>query len=250
MRVIAVIPSRFASTRLPGKPLSQICGKPMVQWVYERASLARSIAEVVVATDDERIERVVKSFGGKVEMTSPALNSGTDRVAAVATRLKADCYVNVQGDEPLIDPFAIDQAVELVTSGRFQMATAMTPLKNVADLTDLSVVKVIADKDGRSIYFSRLPIPYSRQAGPQNGKAFVCHRHVGLYVYTRDILKQITELSVSEIEKAESLEQLRALEAGISIGITEVDFESVGVDTPEDLEKVRLILEGRAKKNG
>ncbi|OFZ20888.1 MAG: hypothetical protein A2X94_05110 [Bdellovibrionales bacterium GWB1_55_8] len=246
VHVVAVIPARFASTRLPGKPLADIHGKPMIQWVYERTKKARGIDLVVVATDDERVARAVEGFGGRAMITSPDLASGTDRVAAVADAIPAKIYVNVQGDEPLMAPEAVEAAVELVRSGRFPMSTVMTPLRTRAELEDPSVVKVLADRTGRSIYFSRLPIPYSR--GPQpvaepDGTAdFICRRHVGLYVYTRETLFQFRSLPPSAIEQGEVLEQLRAVHHGIPIGITEVDFTSIGVDTPDDLEKVRKIL--------
>lgn len=243
-KTIVVIPSRFASTRLPGKPLADIHGKPMIQWVYERASQASGISQVIVATDDERIVDAVARFGGEARMTSPELASGTDRVAAIADQVPADIYINVQGDEPLIDPKAIEAALEWVGSGRFPMGTAMTALRSEEELRDPSVVKVLADPQGRAVYFSRFPIPYSRSTGPVAGERFACRRHVGLYVYDRDTLMRFRALPASSWEKAESLEQLRALENGIPIGIAEVNFQSIGVDTPDDLEKVRRILVG------
>ena len=243
MRVIAVIPARYASTRLPAKPLVDIHGKPMVQWVYERAKLARSVDRVIVATDDERILKAVKAFGGEAIMTSPDINSGTDRVAAIADQIDADIYVNVQGDEPLMATEAINRAVSLVSSGSFKMATVMTPMHDPDDLTNKAVVKVLADKFGRSIYYSRHPIPYSRGEAPGFGGSFVCRRHVGLYAYTKDTLMRIRALPMSAIEKGEMLEHLSAMEDGISIGITEVNFTSIGVDTPDELEKARKALE-------
>lgn len=242
LQVVAVIPARYGSTRLPAKPLADINGKTMIQWVYERAHQARGIVAVYVATDDERVASAVRAFGGKVIMTSPNIQSGTDRVWAVAQEVPGDVFVNVQGDEPLITGAAIEAGVELVTSGRFPMGTVMVPLKDETELRDPSVVKVIADRTGRSIYFSRHPIPYSRGPLPTSGSGFHCRRHVGLYIYTRETLKKFSSLPPSDLEKAEVLEQLRAMDAGISIGITEVDFTSIGVDTPEDLEKVRAIL--------
>jgi 3-deoxy-manno-octulosonate cytidylyltransferase (CMP-KDO synthetase) len=246
-KVIAVIPARYASTRLPAKPLADIHGKPMIQWVYEKAVQARGIHEVWVATDDERVAAAVRKFDGKVMMTSVDLASGTDRVAAVADQVAGDIFVNVQGDEPLMAPAAIEAAVELVTSGRFKMGTAMTRLRSEHELTEPSVVKVVADRTGRAIYFSRHPIPYSRGPRPSDG-AYVSKKHVGLYVYDRETLMRFRALPVSPLEQAEVLEQLRALADGIAIGIVEVDFDPVGVDTPEDLEKVRKILRGN--KNG
>ncbi len=203
---------------------------------------------MIVATDDPRIEETVRRFGGEAMMTSPDLQSGTDRVAAVADAVPADVYVNVQGDEPLMEPAAIEAAAKLVTSGQFKMATVMTPMRDAADLENMAVVKVIADKHGKAMYFSRYPIPYSRQKtpvkGPDGSESFVCRRHVGLYAYTRDTLFRIRSLPPSAIERGESLEQLRAMEDGISIGITEIDFTSIGVDTPEELELVRKLIHG------
>ena len=243
MQVATIIPARYAAQRLPGKPLADILGKPMIQHVYERAARARGVTLTGVATDDERIAAAVRAFGGKVWMTSPDLQSGTDRVAAVARQHpEIDIFVNVQGDEPLMDPRAIEAGVELVASGRFEMSTVMTPMRDVADLSNAAVVKVIPDDQGRAIYFSRHPIPYSRKPAPDAGEAFVCRRHVGLYVYKRETLLRFSSLPACAMERAESLEQLRALQAGIPIGIAEVDFTSIGVDTPEELEKVRSIL--------
>jgi 3-deoxy-manno-octulosonate cytidylyltransferase (CMP-KDO synthetase) len=240
--VIAVIPARHASTRFPGKPLADIHGKPMIQWVYERAKKARGIDRVVVATDDDRIAKAVRSFGGEAVMTSPDLQSGTDRVAAVADQIPARIYVNVQGDEPMIEPIAIERALGLVSSGRFGMGTAMTRLRNSEELDDPSVVKVIADRNDRAIYFSRFPLPYTRGPRPKQASQYASMRHVGIYVYDHATLVRFHSLAPSSLEQGELLEQLRALTEGIPIGITEVDFVSIGVDTPEDLEKVRRIL--------
>lgn len=214
----------------------------MVQWVYERASLAKGVFKTVVATDDDRISDAVRNFGGEVVMTSPEIQSGTDRVRAVAEQISADIYVNVQGDEPLIDALAIEAAIDLVSSGKFLMSTVMTPLKELEELTNPSVVKVLADRQGRALYFSRLPIPYSRGEIPTDVTQFVCQRHIGLYVFKRELLERWPNLPPSRLEKGEILEQLRALEDGISIGIVQVGMTSIGVDTPEDLEKVRQIL--------
>lgn len=218
----------------------------MVQWVWESASRARLATETVVATDDERIARVVHEFGGVAVLTSGELVSGTDRVAAVARERPADIYVNVQGDEPMIQPEGIDRAIELVASGKFSMSTLMTRLKTVQELNEPSVVKVIPDHQDRAIYFSRFAIPYSRENPSEKPTAspFICYRHIGLYVYNKETLLRLQALPPTPMEKAESLEQLRALYNGISIGCAEVQFTSIGVDTPEDLEKVRLVLNG------
>jgi 3-deoxy-manno-octulosonate cytidylyltransferase (CMP-KDO synthetase) len=240
--VIAVIPARFGSTRLPAKPLADIHGKPMVQWVYERAKAARGVDRVLVATDDERIAQAVKKFNGEYVMTSPDIASGTDRMAAVADQVKGGIFINVQGDGPMMSPIAIEKATELVRSGRFPLGTAMTPITSHEDLRNPNVVKVIADRNDRAIYFSRHPIPYSRGPEPGPGEPFACMRHVGLYVYERETLFKFRSLPPSRIEKAEVLEQLRALENGIPIGIVEVNFVSIEVDTQEDLDKVRSVL--------
>jgi 3-deoxy-manno-octulosonate cytidylyltransferase (CMP-KDO synthetase) len=246
MKIIAVIPARYGATRLPGKPLLDIHGKPMIQWVYEKAKEARLPSEVVVATDDERILKVVEGFGGRAVLTSSDLPSGTDRIAAVAAdpsgQYDADIYLNIQGDEPLMASEAIDAAVELITLHQYKMATVMTPLSSLEDLDNPNVVKVIANLQKRAIYFSRLSIPYSRGERPKTAAESIAKRHVGLYAYTREVLFQYMQMKPSPIENGEVLEQLRALEAGIDIGIAEVDFLSIGVDTQADLERVRKIL--------
>lgn len=244
-RVTIVIPARYGSTRLPGKPLLPILGKPMIQWVIERAQAARGVDAVWVATDDERIAAVVRACGAQCLMTDPALASGTDRVAAVADALPGDAqdiFVNVQGDEPLMDPHAIEAAIDLVRSGRFEMASVMTELASRAELNDPSVVKVLIDAQERAIYFSRHPIPYSRGEPPAEGHSFLCFRHVGLYAFTRGGLMRFRALPASALERAEMLEQLRALQVGMPIGMRQVNFVSIGVDTAADLQKVEEYL--------
>lgn len=245
MKAIAVIPARYSATRFPGKPLADLRGKPMVQWVYEGARRAKGIDQVIVATDDKRIFDAVKAFGGAALMTSDTLLSGTDRVAAVAEVTDADIYLNVQGDEPLIEAGAIEGALALVKDGRFTMSSAMTRLKSHGELENRTVVKALADRSGKAIYFSRYPIPYSRVAPPPV-EQLACFRHLGLYVYRKDILKRLTTLPPSPLELGESLEQLRALDNGIAIGLAVVESVSIGVDTPEDLETVKAILAARA----
>lgn len=252
MRVLIVIPARYAAQRFPGKPLADLNGKPMIQWVYEAAARVRSPeghpVAAVVATDDERIARAVEGFGGRHVMTSHDLKSGTDRVAAVAAASEFQGYdvlVNVQGDEPLIESQSIAAGIELVTSGRFPMGTVMTRLRSRAELEDRNVVKVLASRSGQAIYFSRLPIPYGRQPNPD--AAYLCFRHIGLYVYTRETVLRFSRLEPSPLEQAESLEQLRALDHGIPIGICEVRSVSIGVDTPQDLETVRKCLNVQSK---
>ncbi len=249
MMVVAVIPARYGSTRLPAKPLADICGKPMIQWVHEKAKQSKLCTRVFIATDDERVADAVRAFGGEVVMTSPDIQSGTDRMAAVARILSergvhADVLVNVQGDEPLIDGGSIDQAIQAVVDGKYQLTSLRVPLKSVEDLLNKNVVKVIVDDQNRALYFSRYPIPYSR-VEPEHAKApFLCSQHVGIYVYQRETLFKVTSLPQTDLERAESLEQLRAMKAGVAIGVFEANFDSVGVDTPEDLEKVRKIISG------
>lgn len=245
MVVVAVIPARYGSTRLPAKPLADICGKPMIQWVYEKAKKSKLCSRVCVATDDERVAKAVSKFGGEVVMTSTEIQSGTDRMAAVARAIQGDVFVNVQGDEPLIDGASIDQAIRPVLDGDYELTSLRVPLRSVEDLENKNVVKVIVDDDNRALYFSRYPIPYSRVEPKMAQAPFLCSQHVGIYVYKRETLLRVCSLAPTDLERAESLEQLRAMKAGIAIGVFEANFQSVGVDTPEDLEKVRGIL-----KNG
>jgi len=236
LSAIAVIPARYHSTRLPGKALAEIDGRPMIEHVYRRAASARSVASVIVATDDERIARAVRSFGGDVRMTSPAHQSGTDRLAEVAASLSCDLVVNVQGDEPLIEPATIDEAVEPFASDpALMMSTLRKRIDNPSELGNPNVTKVVVDRDGYALYFSRAPIPYTREGCP----AAPIWRHVGLYVYRRECLLRLAALAPTPLEQSEALEQLRALENGIRIKAIETHFDSVGVDTPEDLERVR-----------
>jgi 3-deoxy-manno-octulosonate cytidylyltransferase (CMP-KDO synthetase) len=232
----------MAATRLPGKPLAEIGGRPMIQWVHDSVARARGVDAVVVATDDTRIVEAVRAFGGVAELTGSELASGTDRVAAVS-RLPAyerfGIVVNAQGDEPFLEPRAVELAVELVRSERFELATVMTPLRTEEELLHPAVVKVLADGQDRAVYFSRHPIPYSRQPRPASGEGFACRRHVGLYAYRRELLLRMSAWPPSPWERGEMLEQLRALERGVAIGVRELDFVSIGVDTPEDLEAAR-----------
>jgi 3-deoxy-manno-octulosonate cytidylyltransferase (CMP-KDO synthetase) len=198
-----------------------------------------------VATDDERVAKVVRDFGGDVVMTAVDIQSGTDRMAAVARQIPGDIFVNVQGDEPLLDGTTIDFAVRPVLDGKFKLVSLRVPIKNVEALLNHNVVKVIVDDDQRALYFSRYPIPYSRIEPAQAKAPFLCSQHVGIYVYERATLEKVCALPPSELERAESLEQLRAMKAGVAIGVFEVNFESIGVDTLDDLEKVRKILSER-----
>lgn len=241
---IAVIPARYHSTRLPGKALADIAGRPMIEHVYRRAELARSISRVIVATDDQRIADAVRGFGGRVSMTSPSHQSGTDRLAEVATTLDAEIIVNVQGDEPLIEPQMIDEAVAPFASNpSLMMSTLRKRITDPADLANPNVTKVVVDRDGYAMYFSRAPIPFVRDGAP----AATAWRHVGLYVYRRDCLLRLAQLPPTDLERSEALEQLRALEHGIRIQAVETQFDSIGVDTPEDLERVRRLMPAAAR---
>jgi 3-deoxy-manno-octulosonate cytidylyltransferase (CMP-KDO synthetase) len=250
MMVVAVIPARYGSTRLPAKPLADICGKPMIQWVYEKAKQSKLCTRVFVATDDERVASVVRAFGGEVVMTAESIQNGTDRMAAVAEKVPGDIFVNIQGDEPLIDGASIDYAILPVMNGKFDLATLRIPIKNTESLLNPNVVKVIVDDDNRALYFSRYPIPYSRVAPEQAEPPYLCSQHVGIYVYRRATLEKVSAMEPGDLERAESLEQLRAMKAGISIGVFPANFEAVGVDTLEDLEKVRKILSSSLNDRG
>jgi 3-deoxy-manno-octulosonate cytidylyltransferase (CMP-KDO synthetase) len=239
-QVVAFIPARFASTRFPGKPLADIDGRPMIEHVYRRASAASSVREVIVATDDLRIATRVNEFGGRVRLTKATHQSGTDRLAELVAGMDVDIVVNVQGDEPLIDPRAIDQVVApLVADSSIQMATLYKRITHPAELMDNNVVKVVVDRGGFAMYFSRAPIPHVRD--PRGGWPPL-YRHIGLYAYRRNALLVLASLEPTPLERAESLEQLRALEHGIRIKAVETPYDSFSVDTPEDLEQVRRLL--------
>ena len=240
MKVLCVIPARYASTRLPGKPLSMICGKPMIQRVYEQACKAELPEKVVVATDHELVFDAVKAFGGNVIMTSPDHPSGTDRLAEVALNYSdVDVIVNVQGDEPMIPPEVIDELAQAFEEDSgLSMATLKVEMQK-EDYDNPAAVKVVTDLNGYALYFSRSQIPYPRNM-PADYKVF---KHVGIYAYRRDFLLKYAALAPTSLERAESLEQLRALENGYKIKVLESDFQGVGVDTPEDLARVNEIFE-------
>ncbi|TAN59874.1 3-deoxy-manno-octulosonate cytidylyltransferase [bacterium] len=240
MKVAAFIPARFASTRLPGKPLADICGKPMIQRVYERAKAARLVEEVIVATDDIRIFNVVKACGGTAIMTSPDHASGTDRIAEAAKAVKASIIVNIQGDEPLIEPDMIDSAIRpLIDDKRIKICTLKTKITSEHEYNDPNAVKVVTDKDGWALYFSRSPLPYYRAAFNEGAEPY---KHIGLYVYTKAFLENFAKLEPTPLEQAERLEQLRAIENGFKIKVVETPFNPVSVDTDGDLKRVREII--------
>lgn len=246
MRIAGVIPARFGSTRLEGKPLVDIQGKPMIQHVYECACKARSLSQVLVATDDERVLRAVGEFGGTAVMTSPDHVSGTDRIAEVAGRLAADIVVNIQGDEPLLEPAIIDECVEpMLNDPAVVMATVMKQIPE-SSYQDPGVVKVVCDLKGRALYFSRSLLPYPRN----RTDAFRVFEHLGVYAYTKDFLLRFAKLPPTPLERIEGLEQLRALEHGFPIHVVETQSrgELVSVDTLEDLEQVRRIIGERSRE--
>ncbi len=242
MEITAIIPARYGSTRFEGKPLADLLNKPVIQHVYERCSGSPMLNRVIVATDDERIYNAVKAFHGEVVMTSPAHETGTDRLAEVAASLKSDIIVNVQGDEPLVQPAMINEAVKPMTEDRsIVMGTLKSSIKNIRDLDNPSVVKVVTDKNDYALYFSRFPIPFIRDK--KHDTAGTNHfKHIGLYVYDREFLLKISRMEPTPLEIAEKLEQLRALENGYKIKVVYTEFESLGVDTPEDLVKARQIM--------
>ena len=243
MNIIGIIPARYDSARFPGKPLHPIAGKPLIEHVVERCQSASRLSEVIVATDDERIAEVVRKFC-KVEFTREDHPSGTDRIAEVATRMNCDAVVNVQGDEPLIDPEVIDAVAEALKHS--EMTTAASLVNNISDYSDPNIVKVVVSAEGRALYFSRRTIPFVRHlAGESLDKqlgAFPFLKHLGIYGYQCQTLQRLVEYVPSPLEQAEKLEQLRALENGIEITVCQVEYEAIGVDVPEDVQRVEALL--------
>jgi len=247
-KVVGVIPARFASVRFPGKVLALLWGKPLVQHVYERAKQAQTLSEVIVATDDERVKATVERFGGKCVMTSPEHPSGTDRIAEVAQTLDADVVVNIQGDEPLIAPEAINAAVQpFFSDPSLKMTTLATPIVDEGEYRNPNVVKVVVSQEGFALYFSRSPLPYFRPRGRMDetppfrlpaGALVRPLRHIGLYAYRRDFLLQFARWQPTPLERTEGLEQLRALEHGVRIKVVVTPYLSISVDTPEDLQRL------------
>ncbi|MEO8097833.1 MAG: 3-deoxy-manno-octulosonate cytidylyltransferase [Acidobacteriota bacterium] len=251
-RILGVIPARYASSRFPGKSLVSIAGKTMLQHVWERASQARYLTSVVIATDDERIRANAQSFGARVVMTREDHLSGTDRVAEVASASDAYWVVNIQGDEPTLDPAAIDATIlgmmDQEGDTEAPMGTLKTPILSPAVVKDPNVVKVVTDQRGYAIYFSRSPIPYVREPN-QGGEAFTHYKHIGLYIYQREFLLAYPDFPVGPLEQAERLEQLRALENGFRIRVVETDYDSIGIDTPEDYQHVMELFERTTIQN-
>jgi 3-deoxy-manno-octulosonate cytidylyltransferase (CMP-KDO synthetase) len=244
-----VIPARYASTRFPGKALVTLKNKPILQHVWEKATQAISLSRVVIATDDPRILDASRAFGAEAILTSTEHLSGTDRVAEAAGQIDCDIVVNIQGDEPLIDPAAINQATEaLIQDPTLAMSTLKRRIHSPEEITNPNVVKVVVNFAGDAIYFSRCPIPFNR--GGDAGIEIGYFKHIGLYVYDREFLLQYSSMPVGQLERAESLEQLRALENGHRIRVLETHYDSLGVDTPEDLARVIAHLDSLEDLNG
>ena len=246
MKALGIIPSRYGSSRFPGKPLHLLCGKPLVAWVVEAVKKAKTLDDVIVATDDERIVAAVEAHGGKAVMTPSELPSGTDRIACAAGDFADDdILVNIQGDEPLISPDLIEALVGRMKEGsKWDMATAVTPIKSLDDLNAKTVVKVVLDRDDGALYFSRAPIPCDRDHEPDI-KSGLWVRHLGIYAYRGAFLKKYISEPPCDLEKTEKLEQLRALWMGAKIAVIRTDDEGVGVDTPEDAVRIEAILQAR-----
>ncbi len=246
MKASVIIPARYGSSRFEGKPLADINGKPMIQHVYERCLQAEGVGSVIVATDDDRIFEAVRRFDGEAVMTSPDHETGTDRLAEVARSLDSDLIVNVQGDEPLIDPAAIEAAIApMRDDAAIVMGTLKSEIRSEDDLQNPDVVKVVTDCNDFALYFSRSAIPYVREAENGGQKYF---RHIGLYVYNRHFLLAYAGMEPTPLERAEKLEQLRALENGYRIKVVTIDHDSIGVDRPGDLDRVRKIMKEMVEK--
>ncbi len=243
MKIVGIIPARYGSTRFPGKPLALIAGKSLIQRVVEQCHAAKSLYEVIVATDDERIAAAAKKFC-RVEMTASNHPSGSDRIAEVASTISCDAVVNIQGDEPMIEPEVINLVANALEKS--EMSTAATLIKNPAEVENPNVVKVVVSAAGNALYFSRRTIPYLREAASSSPgeqlAAFAFLKHLGIYGYRRETLLRLVKFPVSPLENAEKLEQLRALENGIGIAVVKVDYDSIGVDAPEDVAKVEKII--------
>jgi 3-deoxy-manno-octulosonate cytidylyltransferase (CMP-KDO synthetase) len=249
MAIVAIIPARYGSVRLPGKPLAMIGDKPMIRHVYESASKARGLSQILVATDDSRIMRAVKEFGGDVVLTSKKHTSGTDRLAEAAKRIKAQWIINIQGDLPFVRPETITRAVRpLLRDDQIAMGTVRTPIRREEEWLNPNVVKVVTDNRGFALYFSRAAIPYARSR-PVDGdekEAVWGYRHIGIYAYRRDFLLRFARLRPVPLERTEGLEQLRALAHGYRIRVADAEEPSVEVDTPEDLKQAEVFLKRSA----
>ena len=242
MKKIIVIPARYASTRLPGKPLIDIGGKSLLQRVYDGACRSKLSDGTLIATDDERIKKAALAFGAEVIMTDPALPSGTDRVFAAIQDKEADLVVNLQGDEPFIEPSIIDQLFSAMEKGDVAMATLCCPITDESEYRNPNTVKVVLDNSGFALYFSRSPIPYVKNSKFKIQNSKFVYKHIGIYGFTRSFLEQFVALPKSPLEEAESLEQLRVLENGYKIKVIVTGYSGFGIDTPDDLERARKLL--------
>ncbi|MGQ9471662.1 MAG: 3-deoxy-manno-octulosonate cytidylyltransferase [Candidatus Aminicenantales bacterium] len=237
--IVGVIPARYGSSRFPGKPLALLLGKPLVQWVYEGASKSNFLEEVIVATDDPRIAEVARNFGAKVAMTKPDHASGTDRIVEALRGSGASVVINIQADEPLIEGWMIDRLIPPLVSREADLTSLMAPVYDLSLADDCNRVKVVVDKRGYALYFSRSPVPFA----PDD----FFYQHIGIYGFQRDVLEAFSRLEPSRLEKTERLEQLRALENGYRIRMVEIDEPTVGVDTPEDLARVAALIMARRR---
>src|SRR5580692_12293011 len=246
--VLVVIPARYASNRFPGKPLAPIADKPMIQHVVERVRHASLPARVLVATEDDRIKSAVEAFGAEAILTRPDHRTGTDRIAEVATHVQADIYINVQGDEPLIDPGTIDSvAAAMAADDSIQLVTPCAAITLPGEIMDPNIVKVVQDFDGQALYFSRAPVPWVRDTGDRVAARH--WKHIGLYGYLREALLEFPTLPPGELERIEQLEQLRWLENGFHMHVVEKTYNAVSVDVPADIQKVEKLLQSRAKSS-
>lgn len=247
MKTVCVIPARYASNRFPGKPLVKIAGRYMIERVYNQARLTKNIDRVIVATDDERIFKVVEDFKGEVIMTNPLLPSGTDRVCEAVKDINADVVINLQGDEPFVAPELLEELVNVFVDEHIQIATPVCRIENDIEIGDPNVVKVVKDMKGFALYFSRSPIPYIRDLSMKPlSENYMVYKHIGIYAYRKDCLEKLTKLNESSLEKSEKLEQLRFLENGYNIYTLTTDYNSISVDTPEDLEKINKMLQDKS----
>ena len=246
MTTICVIPARYASSRLPGKPLALIADKPMIQWVYQQAVKADKIDRVIVATDHEKIKNAVESFGGEAVLTDPNLASGTDRVAATVQNIDADIVINLQGDEPFVEVELLNKMVSAFSDSNINMATPVRKIKSEEDLNDPNLVRVTKDINNYALYFTRNVIPFLRDCTRDEWlKNFTYYKHVGIYAYRKEFLLKLTALPEGQLERAERLEQLRVLENGYKIFTVETDYDSISVDTPDDLERVNQLINNK-----
>ena len=246
MDAIGIIPARYSSIRFEGKLLADLCGKPVIQHTWENAKRSKAIDDLIIATDDKRIYNIAKGFGANVVYTSLGHKSGSDRLTEVASSIDAKVVVNIQADEPLLHPTMIDDVVSpLLKNKSIQMATLCHKIKEAKDIVDPNVVKVVTDRNGFALYFSRSPIPYERESDSPEQSKVDYYKHIGIYAYMKDFLFTFKSLPQSRLEKIEKLEQLRVIENGYKIKVIETRFDTVGIDTPDDLQKAVEIIKGK-----